>query len=231
MDDWRWRAAEAERKAARAAVVIVAVAVVVLFAMASSARCEVPSPDTVIVEMAATCGCDAALVRTWLEMERAAGVPSWMTGALAATACNESRCTADALGDWRVDMQGLNVAKAVGMFQLWRWAERLGADRRDPVSSARVYLGQIAKSVTGLRRRCGKVRKPWAIAWIRVNRGPRWRSGRLTGKQRCHGTLPGGLRRLKRWLRAARKRWPALPPVGPYGVEWGATNAAPSPPH
>jgi len=229
VNDWRYRAAETERKVARFATVLV-LSLVLVFVFAACARCETPSADEVIVEMALGCGCPADVVSAWLAMERAAGVPSFMTGALAATACRESRCTSDALGDWRVDLEGLNVAKAVGWFQLWPWAERAGADRRDPISAAAVYLGQIVKSKRGLRRRCGKVRRPWVVAWIRVNRGPVWRKTKRTGQQRCSGALPGGLRRLKTWLKAARKRWPGLPLVGRYGVEWGDSERLLPPP-
>lgn len=169
-------------------------------------------PDRVIVELAAECGCDPWVTLDLLHLERRAAADGWgwPVGGLVAQACHESRCTADALGDWRTDSRGRRVARAVGWFQLWGWAERIGADRRHHLSAGEVYLETVRKSLRHVRRHCGRVSKPWRVAWVRVNRGPRWRTAERKDQQRCGGAPPGGLKVLKRWRRSALKRWPGL---------------------
>ena len=181
--------------------VAIALALSALVLVASDARCEPPSADRVIVELAAECGCDPEVVGDWLHLERLADSAAWgwPVGGLAAQACHESRCTADALGDWRTDKRGRRVAKAVGWFQLWGWAEVQGADRRHHLSAAEVYLETIRKGLRSVRRYCGKVRQPWRVSWVRVNRGPWWRRADRAGEARCSGAPPGGLKVWRRW--------------------------------
>lgn len=168
-------------------------------------------PDRVIVELAAECGCDPQVSTELLHLERLADAGAWgfPAGGLVAQACHESRCTADALGDWRTDKRGRRVARAVGYFQLWGWAEVRGADRRHHLSAGEVYLETMRRALSSVRRHCKRVARPWRVAWIRVNRGPRWRTAERKDQQRCSGAPPGGLKILKRWRRSALRRWPA----------------------
>jgi len=204
--DWQKRAQESERRAWRAVVVVLVVCVVWGFCLIARGA----MPDRVIVELASECGCDPWVTSELLQLERLAHAGGWAfpVGGLVAQACHESRCTADALGDWRTDSKGRRVARAVGWYQLWGWAERQGADRRHHLSAGEVYLETVRKSLRKVRRHCGRVRQPWRVAWIRVNRGPRWRRPDRFGEQRCSGADPGGLKVLKRWQRLALRRWP-----------------------
>lgn len=219
MSDWRHRAAEAERRAWRLVAVVLAVCV----AWGSCLIARASEPELALIHLASECGCDPWVAQDLLRLEELAGARAWgwPVGGLLAQACHESRCTSDALGDWRVSKRGRKVARAVGYFQLWSWAERQGADRRHHLSAGEVYLETIRRSLKHVRRHCGKVRRPWRVAWIRVNRGPKWRTPERIAQQRCHGADPGGLKVLKRWRRQALKRWPerALAWRG-AGVAW-----------
>jgi len=227
--EWHDRAREHERRAAVLAVTIVVALVMLTGWLCSAALGQAPSRARMVVEAAAECGCDPYTVTAWLDMERLAGVPERLRGLLAATACSESHCTADALGDWR-EVRGERIAKAVGWFQLWPWAVRAGADRRDAMSAAGVYLGQISNALRTTRRACGKRVDLWVVAWMRVNRGPRWRTVEQRGNQRCDGALPGGLRELRRWGKAARVKWPTAPLLGRRARPGAAQSVTPHPP-
>lgn len=137
-------------------------------------------------------GADEHLARELLHVEELAGVPDRYRGMVLAKASFESGFNPLAVGD---------NGKAVGLLQLWPWAERIITDRRDPVASAHAFLGTIVSALRLIKRRCPKVRDPWRLVWIRVNRGPRWRRPDRAGQPRCTGTHPAGLKVLRRWRR------------------------------
>ena len=174
---------------------------IVLAALLSSPAggVELSDQDRRIVERGAECGVDPWLGVELLHVETLSGLTQHR-GMLIAKACHESRGGAHVLGDWRV-VRGKRVAKAVGLLQLWPWAERTIRDRLDPIASAHVFLGAILSSVRRSRIFCPRVRDRFRLAWIRVNRGPVWRRADLKGQPRCHGTHPAGLKLLRRWKR------------------------------
>ena len=185
---------------------LVALLVVLLFALCRlswASTCEPPKPwHRVVIERAAACGVDPFLSARLLEVEELAGVPERYRGMLPAKACFESRGNPSARGDWRLDADGVRRPRAIGLLQLWNWAERT-TDRRDPIGSAYAYLGAIQSAERRSRRACPGVRDVWVTSWIRVNRGPKWRTVDRRGQQRCHGSKPAGLKLLRRWARGS----------------------------
>lgn len=199
---WK-RAAEEERRACRVACGIVLLIAVVFLALCATARAnELPERVRFVAEAGARCGVDPWLAVELMHVESLSGiVPAKFAGMTVAKACTESRGNPEALGDWRLMPNGKRRPRAVGLLQLWPWAERT-TDRRDPVGSAYAYLGAMSGAMGRARRACPESRRdPLWLAWIRVNRGPTWRTYERFGEQRCHGSEPAGLRLLRRWLR------------------------------
>ena len=129
-----------------------------------------------------------------LRIEIDAGVPEKYRGMVLAAACSESRYNPHALGDWKRVRGNTKEAMAVGILQLWPWWERkYQVDRRDPYDSADAWVGQIMKTLSRARHKCGK-RRAFVSAWAWVASGPKgWR---------CRA--PRHYTRLKRWHRIAR---------------------------
>lgn len=151
-----------------------------------------PPQDRLLVERAAHCGVDPYLGARFLEIEDLAGLPPHLRGMTLAKACTESRGNPKAIGDG---------GKAVGIIQLWPWAEQFIHDRTDPIASIHVFLGRLVTTERTVHRRCPDVKKRWKLAWIRINRGPFWRRADRKGEARCSGTSPAGMKRLRRWRR------------------------------
>ena len=151
---------------------------------------ELSTADRVVIEAGAACGVDPWLGLELLHVEELAGLDDYR-GMLIAKACFESRGSASAVGDG---------GKAIGLLQLWPWAE-VTTDRRHPVGSAYVYLGALLDGMKRARRHCPDARRVFRLAWIRVNRGPKWRREDMRGRQRCRGVHPAGLKLLRRWRR------------------------------
>lgn len=153
-----------------------------------------PPPLDYYVEQAVLMGCDEHLARELLNVEELAGVPERLRGMLLAKASHESRFIATATGD---------NGKAVGLLQLWPWALKYIPDRTDPIASAHTFLGAVLFALRRVPYACPKARDRWVTAWIRINRGPTWRRPDKLGEPRCGGSLPRGLKILRRWRRAA----------------------------
>jgi hypothetical protein len=178
---------------------------------ASSAQAEEGVELNFLVERAVSLGANEQLARDLLLVEELAGVPKRLRGMLLAKAYFESRFNPGARGDLR--RQGRrSTYKAHGLLQLWPWALKQIRDRDDPIASASVFLGAILTSLDHLERRCPGVRDRWRLAWIRVNRGPFWRRPDRAGEPRCTGSHPAGLKVLKRWKRAIRRKQAATAP-------------------
>jgi hypothetical protein len=146
------------------------------------------------VERAVELGATEGLAHRLLHVEVLAGIPERLRGMTLAKASHESRFNPRAIGD---------NGKAVGLLQLWPWAEQFIYDRTDPIASAHVFLGRIVTTERTVHRYCPNVRDRWKLAWIRVNRGPFWRRPDRLGEPRCTGTSPKGMKVLKRWRRDA----------------------------
>ena len=133
---------------------------------------------------------DRQMLKSVLQEEVKAGWPKRLRGAVLAAACRESGFNPKARGDCK----GAGVCKAVGLLQLWPWAERrYGINRNSPVDSARVWAGQIAKTVKKAKRKGCK--RPWVVAWAWVASGPKgWGCNRA----------PRHLRQLKKMKRVLR---------------------------
>ena len=153
-------------------------------------HCERDPRGCVYVDEAIDCGSDPLLALELLRGERLSGIPDRLRGMTLAKACIESKGNAEAVGD---------NGKAVGLFQLWPWAEQFIHDRTDPIASAHVFLGRIVTTERTVHRYCPGVRDRWKLAWIRVNRGPFWRRADRAGEPRCSGNMPFGLTRLLKW--------------------------------
>jgi len=151
--------------------------------------------DRMLVEHAARCGVDPYLGARFLEIEALADLPPRLRGMTLAKACYESRGNTEAVGD---------NGKAIGIIQLWPWAEQFIHDRTDPIASIHVFLGRLVTTERTVHRYCPGVRDRWKLAWIRINRGPYWRRADRKGEARCSGTSPAGMKRLQKW---ARRGW------------------------
>ena len=158
--------------------------------MLSSTPADLSQADRVIIERGASCGVDPWLGLELLHVEDLAGL-TVNRGMTISKACFESRGNPRAVGD---------NGKAVGLHQLWPWAEVV-VDRTNPVGSAVTLIGAIFGAMKRTRRACPKVRRLFRLSWIRVNRGPFWRREDRRGEARCHGTDPAGLKVLRRWRR------------------------------
>lgn len=159
-----------------------------------------PTPEGLLehyVRSAVEAGATEQLALDLLHVEVLAGVPERYRGMTLAKAKMESGFNPYAVGD---------NGKAIGMFQLWPWAERFITDRTEPIASAHLLLGAIVNSTRTIKRKCPKVRDRWLLAWIRVNRGPTWRRADRRGEPRCSGSVPKGLKVLRRWRRAWLRR-------------------------
>mgnify|MGYP003626796626 CR=1 FL=1 len=156
----------------------------------------IPASDRAIIEHAARCGVDPYLGARFLEIETLAAIPERLRGMTLAKACMETRGNPNAIGDG---------GKAVGIVQLWPWAEQFIHDRTDPVASIHVLLGRLVTTERTVHRYCPGVRDRWRLAWIRINRGPFWRRPDRKGEARCSGTSPAGLKVLRRWRRLTRQ--------------------------
>jgi hypothetical protein len=152
--------------------------------------------DRMLVEHAARCGVDPYLGARFLEIEALADLPPRLRGMTLAKACYESRGNTEAVGD---------NGKAIGIIQLWPWAEQFIHDRTDPIASIHVFLGRLVTTERTVHRYCPGVRDRWKLAWIRINRGPYWRRADRKGEARCSGTSPAGMKRLRRWARLSRR--------------------------
>ena len=149
------------------------------------------------VQSAMECGASETLARALLYVEELAGIPERLRGMTLGKGCIESRFQTSAIGD---------RGRAHGIFQLWPWALQFITDRRDPIASAYVLLGRLVTTQRFVKRRCPEARDVWIVAWIRINRGPFWRRQDRLGEPRCGGSLPAGLKRLRRWRRAGLRR-------------------------
>ena len=152
--------------------------------------------DRMLVEHAARCGVDPYLGARFLEIEALADLPPRLRGMTLAKACYESRGNTEAVGD---------NGKAIGIIQLWPWAEQFIHDRTDPIASIHVFLGRLVTTERTVHRYCPGVRDRWKLAWIRINRGPFWRRADRKGEARCSGTSPAGMKRLRKWARLSRR--------------------------
>jgi len=188
---WQSRAEASERRIRRVLIGLAVLVFATFVAMCELARAEQP-PDRALIEAAARCGVDPFLGAQLLHVEDLSGIDA-PRGMLLAKACFESRGNAHAIGD---------NGKAIGLLQLWPWADRW-TDRRDPVGSAVTFLGALGEAMKRTRRHCPKARGVFVLTWIRVNRGPFWRREDRRGEPRCSGAQPAGLRVLKRWRRGA----------------------------
>ena len=112
-------------------------------------------------------GADKKVLRAMLQAEIDNGWPSRLRGAVLAAACHESGYSHSAEGDCLVK-RGRKVCRAVGVLQLWPWAK---IDRTDPVASAKLWTGTIARAVPKAKRKGCK--KPWITAWNWVASGPK----------------------------------------------------------
>ena len=154
------------------------------------------SPDTyvdVAIEQCRTAikSPDREMLKQVLKAEVQAGWPKRLRGAILAAACRESGFNPTAEGDCRS-----GVCMAQGLLQLWPWAERrYSINRQDPLESARVWAGQIAKTVKKAKRK--GCQRPWIVAWAWVASGPKgWSCNRA----------PRHLTQLKKMKRALRYR-------------------------
>ena len=135
-----------------------------------------------------------------VEVEQLYGLPYELHGLLLAAACSESRFNPNAKGDWRVNKRGRKVARAIGLFQMWRWWERAyDVDRRSTYGAAIAYMKHISRQLPKVEKQCRfkTDERQWIAAWVTAIRAPK-RGGRCYEK-------PNHLRRLKRWHRKAKK--------------------------
>lgn len=149
------------------------------------------------IEEAIKKGATRGLAEDLLHVEELAGIPTRLRGMVLAKASHESRFNPYAIGD---------NGKAVGIVQLWPWAEQFIHDRTDPIASAHVFLGRLVTTERTVHRYCPGVRDTWRLAWIRINRGPFWRRPDRAGEPRCSGAQPKGLKVLRGWRRDALRR-------------------------
>ena len=136
-----------------------------------------------------------------VDVEQNYDLPYELRGMLLAAACSESRFNPNAKGDWRVNKRGKKVARAIGLFQMWKWWERAyDVDRRSTYGAAVAYMTHITKQMSKVKKTCRfkTDERQWIAAWVTAIRAPK-KGGRCYEK-------PNHLRRLKRWHRKLAKR-------------------------
>jgi len=181
--------------------------------------------DEALVARALKCSAatspDEALIRRLLEIERE-HLPSEVRGLLLAAACSESGFSPEALGDYRMIVDGKRRrcrpsrdgddcrARAVGIMQLWPWARR-HVDRADPDAAAEFWLRHVASQLS-LVERCrwsrhhaerwgGRTARLWLAANARAVRPP--------GGLRCN-EFTNHARLWRRWLSEIRQSAPEI---------------------
>ena len=140
---------------------------------------------------------DLEIIRQIISVEKKYNLPPSLRGMLLAAACSESGYNPNALGDWRVKIKrGKRVreARAVGLFQMWRWwEESYKIDRRSVVPATEAYMKHISRQLKRIKCKWRTPHRRWIAAWVTAIRAPS-KTGRCNQK-------PKHLRVLKRWHR------------------------------
>jgi hypothetical protein len=130
-------------------------------------------------------------------------IPKSLRGILIAAICRESRFNPNAKGDWRINLRGRRVAKAIGIVQMWPWWVRTyNIDRRDYTAAANTWLNRIVYHYAKNKRLnlCPKSfseKRKWIAAWVQTTRGA---PVNKANKYRCY-QAPTHYRVLKQWIR------------------------------
>ena len=114
---------------------------------------------------------DEKILWTLVEAEQKYLVPDELRGILLAQACGESGYNPNARGDYRNKR-----ARALGLFQMWRWWEKAyGIDREDPQQAATAHMKHIVHILKKVKKRCKhrSVKRQWLAAWVTAIRAPK----------------------------------------------------------
>lgn len=108
-----------------------------------------------------------------LVVEKQQKIPDYMFGMSLAAACSESCFSESAKGDHKFSKKG--KPKAIGILQLWPWAERYGVNRFNLESSASFWLSHIKRQIPKIKKRCRPKTKTlaWKQAWVTAVRAPK----------------------------------------------------------
>jgi hypothetical protein len=183
-----------------------------------------PPPDVVadmaLADSIVNVGCisnrtpNRAMVLSLLSIERAAGIPELARGLTVAAACRESGMKPTRRGDWRLKSdrrvhckEGETgcKARALGLFQHWRWARKgikrvcgwtWSADiRTEWKCAARFWARHVVAQVPSVRKHC-RYKDELAV----------WKAAHRTAvtMPKCVSRTPGG--RCRKW----RPRCPVM---------------------
>ena len=146
---------------------------------------------------------DREIIRKIILVEKKYNLPPSLRGMLLAAACCESGYNPEALGDWRTKRKGrkkIRVAKAVGLFQMWKWWEKsYKVDRRSVTPATEAYMKHIARQLKKIKCKWRTPHRKWIAAWVTAIRAP-------SKNGRCH-QKPLHLKTLKRWHRAIEQSY------------------------
>jgi len=173
-----------------------------LLALSTTTIYDIKQPssyDEIYAEAIFTCenrdyvNVNTDIIHRLIAIEKKHNVPPSLRGMLLAAACYESGYSSKAEGDHKFSKK--KKAKAVGMFQMWKWWEKFyKIDRRDPYQSANAWLKHIKRQLKSVRRECKfkSKKRLWRAAWVKAMRAPK-RKG-----NRCHEKVKH-YRVLKKW--------------------------------
>ena len=146
---------------------------------------------------------DREIISKIISVEKRYNLPPSLRGMLLAAACSESGYNPEALGDWRDKLRRgkkIRVAKAVGLFQMWKWWEKSYNIERNSVTPAtEAYMQHIERQLKKIKCNWRTPRRQWIAAWVTAIRAPS-KDGRCNQK-------PKHLRVLKRWHKNIKKSY------------------------
>jgi len=138
------------------------------------------------------------LLWSLVKIENKYNPPEALRGMLLAAACFESGYKTTARGDFTKKRR----PRAIGILQQWKWVEKYGVDRLDPLQAADFWMRHVVRQLKSVKRKCKfkSKKRLWIAAWVTSIRAPK-------AKGRCY-EKPLHLRFLRKWHRTIKKKYP-----------------------
>ena len=140
---------------------------------------------------------DVNLLWELVKIEAKQNPPEALRGMLLAAACHESGYQPNALGDFT---KRTRRARAKGIMQQWKWVEKYGVNRFDPLQAADFWMKHVVRQLKSVKKRCKfrSQKRLWIAAWVTSIRYPK-------ASGRCY-ERPLHLRILKKWKRNLKRK-------------------------